>query len=256
MLELIKKFRKSRGNGQYYYFGTYKCKCGSEFDALVSNVAKGNTTQCKSCAIESRRLKRRKHGHSYHAIGKTDLEAKCYYTWQAMKRRCYNENDKSYPDYGGRGIKVCKSWVDSYEIFLSDIGLPPTMNHSIERIDFNGDYYKENCKWIPFSDQASNKRNNRYILAFGKSLTIAEWSRLTGLDGRTITRRLDYGWNPEMALQSHNSKSLNKYSTPDGEFRSLPKLAEHYGMSVSGVHSRIKSNAYPEWKAINDRTKH
>lgn len=83
-----------------------------------------------------------------------------YRTWQNIKTRCYNKNCKYYSDYGGRGIRVCKEWLNDFNVFCTDMGEKPTPRHSIERDDVNGDYCKSNCRWATIHEQQANKRNN------------------------------------------------------------------------------------------------
>ncbi len=87
-----------------------------------------------------------------------------YRSWQHMKERCYNKNSKRYADWGGRGIKVCESWLESFENFLNDMGKKPSQEkykYSIDRIDNDGDYTKENCRWATAKQQNTNKRNTQ-----------------------------------------------------------------------------------------------
>jgi hypothetical protein len=81
--------------------------------------------------------------------------------WHGMKQRCYNPNNAKFKDYGGRGIRVCDRWKNSLENFLIDMGRRPSAEHSLDRIDVNGDYCPKNCRWATRSRQASNKRNSK-----------------------------------------------------------------------------------------------
>ena len=80
-----------------------------------------------------------------------------------MKARCFNKNDRGYKNYGARGITVCERWVNSFSNFLEDMGLAPSANYSIDRIDVNGNYEPSNCRWATWKEQAANRRNNIYI---------------------------------------------------------------------------------------------
>jgi hypothetical protein len=81
-----------------------------------------------------------------------------FYAWSDIKKRCLNENCKAYVNYGGRGITVCDEWINSFETFFNDMGYAPSKSHSIDRINNNDGYYKENCRWTDIKTQANNKR--------------------------------------------------------------------------------------------------
>lgn len=122
-----------------------------------------------------------------------------------MKVRCYNQNNHKYPSYGGRGIKVCDRWKDSFESFLEDMGPRPSDQHSIDRIDNNADYGPANCRWATKAEQAMNRRTTRWLTHAGKTMMLSEWADHTEVHEETIRRRLDAGWSVERALTEPSS---------------------------------------------------
>ena len=118
-----------------------------------------------------------------------------YYAWQHMKDRCFNSNYKQYLYYGGRGITVCDRWKNSFENFLADMGSRPAPKHSIDRIDNNGDYRPDNCRWATKVEQANNRRYNRLITIACVTLTIAQWTKEMGFSENLISNRLKDGWS-------------------------------------------------------------
>jgi hypothetical protein len=113
-----------------------------------------------------------------------------YRTWVGMKQRCYNPNDPSYKSYGGRGITIDKGWMESFELFLKDVGYKPTPKHSLDRIDNNRNYEPSNCKWATQKEQTNNTRRNKLIEVNGVKLSIAECSKIYGIKYTTLTARL------------------------------------------------------------------
>ena len=110
------------------------------------------------CLKHYRRFQR--HGDVNHVsleVGFNNKSHQLYTTWCGMKERCNNPNNKSYKYYGGRGIKVCDRWLNSFQCFLSDMGEKPTQNHTLDRIDNNGDYIADNCQWITMQEQVEKQ---------------------------------------------------------------------------------------------------
>lgn len=105
--------------------------------------------------------------------------------WRGMIYRCTKPTHASYKDYGGRGIKVCERWLDSFEEFLRDMGIRPE-GYSIERIDVNGNYCPENCKWIPRNDQPKNLRKSCSRIVGGKHLSGRDQAKLLGIGKTTF----------------------------------------------------------------------
>ena len=123
-----------------------------------------------------------------------------YQSWVDIKRRCINPNNPCYSDYGGRGITICDRWKNSFENFLADMKLKPTPKHSIDRIDNDGDYCPENCRWSTDVEQNNNRRDNRFITIGCVTLTIAQWSKEMSFGKSVIQDRLKSGWSERDAV--------------------------------------------------------
>jgi len=120
---------------------------------------------------------------------KNDWGTPTYHSWNNMRFRCYNDKATQYMYYGGRGIRVCNRWVNDFDAFVEDMGLRPD-GMTLDRIDPDGDYTPENCKWSSKFEQSQNRRNARKIEHNGKAMTIAEWTRELGLGRSTLYQRL------------------------------------------------------------------
>lgn len=167
------------------------CDCGNTVTVKRHYLMRKLKRSC-GCVVKEQIESITTHGHA--TGGKLTSE---YATWMTMKARCGNPKSKSYPSYGGRGIKVCERWKDSFENFFSDMGAKPSRSHSIHRVDNDGDYTPDNCVWATGVEQGLNKRNNVLITAFGESLPVSEWSRRTGIGYQTLHGRLRRGWSHE-----------------------------------------------------------
>ena len=124
-----------------------------------------------------------------------------YKAWFNMKDRCFNPNTKGYPNWGGRGITVCDRWLD-FENFLADMGTKPSPKHSLDRIDNDGDYCPDNCRWSTKAEQENNKRTNRLITIDDVTLTIAQWEKKMGFSKNVIWERLKSGWSEYKAVMT------------------------------------------------------
>lgn len=123
-----------------------------------------------------------------------------YSRWCTMKTRCYNEKHPSYRYHGARGIKVCEKWHKFYG-FLEDMGEGYKEGLTIERIDNDGDYTPENCRWATMKEQTDNRRNSKLIPFNGKKKTLSDWSKECGIKLSTLNSRyLDQGWSIEDSL--------------------------------------------------------
>ena len=123
---------------------------------------------------------------------------KIHKSWAAMKERCCNKNCKSYYNYGGRGITVCPEWLE-FENFYKDMGDMPE-GLTLDRIDNNGDYNKDNCKWSTKKEQQNNRRQNHCLTFRGKTKNIMQWSEELNINYHTLYKRIRVGWTIRRAL--------------------------------------------------------
>ena len=136
-------------------------------------------------------------GHLKHGLRNTRL----YRIWANIKTRCYNENDPHFERWGKRGIKMCDEWRNDFEVFYDW-----SMSHgysdelTIDRIDNDGNYEPQNCRWTTIKEQNKNKRNVKYITYAGKTQTIPEWTKELRLGKETIRERLKRGYTDYEAL--------------------------------------------------------
>lgn len=112
--------------------------------------------------------------YTHPLVSKEFKKTKEAYAWHAMRGRCYNSKNHAYKYYGERGIKVCDRWKNSFNNFLADMGKAPSPNHSIDRIDVNGDYSPENCRWATVKEQARNKRRSIIVFIDEKKMALME----------------------------------------------------------------------------------
>ena len=178
--------------GKYYTrYWVFKCDCGKEVESLLPNVKKGNTKSCGCLRKKVSSELHKTHGMTY---------SKEYYAWVHAKMRCYNKKDKEYKRYGARKIEMCEKWKNSFEKFYKDIGEAPE-GTSLDRINNNGNYEPENCHWATPKQQANNRRTSHFVEYRGEKLTLAQWSRRTGIHQENIRRRIDdYGWSIHKTL--------------------------------------------------------
>jgi hypothetical protein len=178
-------------------FGRWRCVCDCGTERLVYGrpLRKGMTRSCGCLSRESSKAKAT-HGHSRRYRVTPE-----YKTWCGIIRRCENPNEISYPRYGGIGVTICEEWRNSFAAFLRDVGQRPSTRHSIDRWpNTEGNYEPGNCRWATTRDQARNKRNTRYIEAFGERLVLADAADRYGIRLGTLWARLKRGWGVEEAL--------------------------------------------------------
>jgi hypothetical protein len=155
------------------------CVCGKEHVTIGTRLRRG---KAKSCGCQRKTFLAKastKHGYSRHPV---------YHCYYSMLHRCNNPANKHYPEYGGRGITVCERWQESFENFLADMGDPP-QGTSLDRIDNDGPYSPENCRWATVVDQARNKRCTKLATHNGVTKPISQWAVELGIHYQTLFHR-------------------------------------------------------------------
>lgn len=172
-----------------------RCDCGKTVP-LVSgdNLKKGDIKSCGCLRREERTKKNLKHG-----LNKT----RTHRIWCGMVNRCFNPGNKSYKDYGGRGITVCDEWKNDFQAFHNwAITHGYSDELTLDRKDTNGNYEPSNCRWITNQEQQSNRRSCHLITYNGETHTLKDWAKIIGIPRSTLSNRINkYKWSVEKALR-------------------------------------------------------
>lgn len=171
---------QSRSNGYFCQTSMCQCSCGAITMVRNESLRSGRTVSCGCYAAEVRI----KHGKRKFPE---------YDVWNQMKQRCHNPSHPMWSYYGERGIIVCERWRESFENFILDMGRRPE-GGTIERIDNDAGYSIENCRWATRREQLLNRRTNRMVSFYGKSMTATEWSEISQIRLRVILNRIRRGW--------------------------------------------------------------
>lgn len=183
-------------NGKEYYW-LCRCECGTEKEVLASSLLKGASKSCGcysfSDEVKAKRAEMNKtHGHS---------GTRLYKLWTNIKTRCYNSKRKGFYLYGGRGIKMCEEWKQDFMVFREwalTHGYDKNAERgecTIDRIDVNGDYSPNNCRFINMQEQTNNRRKTTFITYKGETKPMADWCRQYGLRVNTAHKRIKMGWD-------------------------------------------------------------
>ena len=191
-------------NWQGKDFWRCRCDCGNETVVVGYNLISGHTKTCGCLHAEVLSEINTTHGHTGERI---------HNIWRFMKDRCNNPNNDGYKNYGGRGISVCDEWVDNFQDFYDwSMRNGYSDELSIDRIDYNGNYSPDNCRWATDLEQANNRRTNRYITYANETHTQSEWARIFNVSKHALRHRLDRG-----DMRDFEEYFDNKEKYTDGE---------------------------------------
>jgi hypothetical protein len=178
-----------------------RCDCGGSVFAVTGSLRSGNTQSCGCLKRERIAEACLTHGHA-----RAKARHPQYGPWGAMIQRCTNKNSPSYEDYGGRGIKVCTRWrygesdKSGFECFLADMGERPSPDHTLDRVNNDGNYEPSNCRWATGEQQRLNRRVTKIVEINGRRLPLVEACREAGLPRKRVEARLRLGWPIKRAL--------------------------------------------------------
>lgn len=167
-------------------------------EAFGLHSASSRTVAHRGGRLQNGATMKRTHGQS--TGGRNGRGTSEFEIWLAMRQRCGNPNYSTWKYYGGRGITVCKRWINSFENFYRDMGPRPSSKHSIDRINGNRNYTPKNCRWATKMEQMSHTRRSRRISFRGQTKTVAEWERVIGCRRGFLYSRLHGGFSVARAM--------------------------------------------------------
>lgn len=170
-----------------------------------------------------------------------ERNSRLYTIWCRMKQRCFDTKIECYKNYGGRGITICDEWKNNYSAFKEwAINNGYKDDLTIDRIDVNGNYEPNNCKWATRKEQANNTRTNRNITYNNETHTLAEWSDITGIQRDVIKSRIEKGWSLDNVFSKGVRHSSRRYYTYNGETHNLTEWAKKMNINYATLIKRLK----------------
>lgn len=164
-----------------------RCVCGNETTVKIGKLTSGWTRSCGCLRQDVTGGLKLRHGQA-----RSGQKTLTYMRWKGMISRCYNLKHKSFKNYGGRGIKVCKRWRNSFGRFFRDMGAAP-IGKVLDRRNNNGNYTPKNCRWTSYITSGENKRSTIWVDWDGEKKSLSGWSRKTGIKLGTILQRFKKG---------------------------------------------------------------
>jgi hypothetical protein len=174
---------------------TCECECGRKFDVFSCHLITGQSIQCRVCADTK--------GNGKHG----DSDSRFYRIWEGMKNRCKNETATHYEYYGGKGVKVCDRWEkyinfknDMFESYITHVEEFGEAETTIDRIDTNGDYEPNNCRWFTRKEQSNNRVDNTYYKYNNQTKTVSQWCDILNINKKSVYLKIYKGFSVSEAL--------------------------------------------------------
>lgn len=182
---------------------TCLCDCGNITAVYGGHLKSERTKSCGCIKVEL--LQNTKPGIKHNLSNTSE-----YNIWHSMKKRCYDPNNQSYKNYGGRGITVCNEWINDFKQFFKDMGPRSSPQHSINRKNNNDNYKPDNCEWSTLEEQNNNKRTTKKITYKNQTKSLKNWCDELSLPYNTVFARLNrYKWSIQKAFENQIKKHIN-----------------------------------------------
>lgn len=165
-----------------------RCDCGAEMEVRLGHLRSGHTRSCGCLVVPARGIRHGMYGSPEYNI------------WEGMRDRCYRPKTRGYANYGGRGIRVCDRWRESFEAFYEDMGPRPSPEHQLDRIEGDKGYEPGNCRWATRAEQNRNRKDNVVLEFRGERMCLTDWAKRSGMSKGTLRDRLARGMSIEEAL--------------------------------------------------------
>lgn len=220
-------------------FFVCQCDCGNITSVRYSHLIRH---EIKSCGCLSRENHAKKHGKSH---------TRLYGIWSKMRARCLDDRDASYAYYGQRGIQICDEWRDDFMSFYTWAMQNGYEEHlTLDRINVNGNYTPDNCRWVTYAVQARNRTDTVYYTYQGETMVLTDWAHKIGMNEETLRQRVvDYGMSLEDAINTPLKMNIKRYEYR-GKLYTLSELAKQHGLSYGCVWRRLTQQHWSLERAL------
>jgi hypothetical protein len=241
-LQAIEFRGKTKWNQAIWLFRCLADGCGKEIEIPACQARSGNNKSCGCVTNKLKSASKTKHGTANSSV---------YGSYRAMLHRCYNTENAMYHRYGGRGIAVCDRWLGDQgpANFLADMGEKPSPQHTIERINNDGDYSLDNCRWATRAEQADNRCTTKHVAVEGRALSQSAWDRSLGNGLNIVGDRIRRGWTHDEAVTTPVAR--HKYDiTHGGRTMSMHAWELELGLGHGTIANRIKKLGWSVEQAL------